>query len=162
MAKCETISVDNFIKDLEGRETAFKTIAGSAVYVGAGIIADELRKNIQGLPERAPGIIPNGQSRRGVTKYQKAALLDGMGISHMRNDNGTYDIKIGFQGYDDEVTKQYPKGHPISMVARSVESGTSWLQKTPFIFPAYKNAHARAEQAMAEKLEQGWADVRNS
>jgi HK97 gp10 family phage protein len=160
MATCKPIGIDNFIKDLEGRETAFKTIAGGAVYVGAGIIADELRKNIEALPDRAPGIIRNGEMRRGVTKYQKAAMLSGMGVSHMRNENGTYDIKIGFQGYDDEVTAQYPKGHPISMIARSVESGTSWLQKTPFIFPAYQKAHARAEAAMAEKLEQGWTEAR--
>lgn len=159
MATCKTISVDNFIKDLQGREKAFETIAGHTLYVGAGIVADQLRENIRELPERSPSLKPNEVSR-GVTKYQKAAMLDGMGISKMQNNDGTYDIKIGFQGYDDEVTAAYPKGHPISMIARAVESGTSWLQKTPFIRPAYEKAHAKAEEAMKKEIEEQWQTVR--
>ena len=155
MAKATVLSVDNFIKDIDTRTAAFHQIAGKSLYVGAGIIADALRKNIENLPERAPRL-KNGEISRGVTKYQKEALLKGMGISKMRNNDGTYDIKIGFQGYDDEKTKAYPKGHPISMIARSVESGTSWLQKTPFIRPAYDKAHASAEEAMKKEIESQW------
>lgn len=155
MATCKPISVDNFIKDIDARSKAFQTMAGKALYVGAGIVADKLRENIQNLPERPP-TLKNGEVSRGVTKYQKKALLDGMGISKMQNSDGTYDIKIGFEGYDDEVTKSYPKGHPISMIARSVESGTSWLQKTPFIRPAYNQAHAEAEEAMKKEIQEQW------
>ena len=86
-------------------------------------------------------------------------MLRGMGIAKMMNKDGTYDIKIGFDGYDDEVTEKYPKGHPISMIARAVESGTSFMEKTPFIRPAYNKAHAQAEQAMKSALEEAWADL---
>lgn len=158
MAKAQVISVDNFIKDLDARTKEFRLLVGPALYDGAGILADQLRQNIEALPERSRNA-KKGAPLRGVTPQQKQALLDHMGIARMRNDDGTYNIKIGFQGYDDDRTKAYPKGHPVSMIARSVESGTSFLQKTPFIRPAANKAKALAEEAMRRKLEEGWAGL---
>ncbi len=159
MAKCKPIGIDNFIKEMDVRANEFKQIAGKSLYAGADIIANQLRKNIEDLPDRSPGMAKPGEVKKGVTKYQKAAMLDGLGIARMMDKDGTYDIKIGFDGYDDEITKAYPKGHPISMVARAVESGTSFMQKTPFIRPAYNQAHAQAEKAMTNALEEAWAEL---
>ena len=155
MAKCEVISVDNFIKDIDARSKDFEKMAGAAIYKGAAILADQLRANIEALPER-PRSSKKGEMVKGVTKQQKQALLDHMGISKMQNVDGTYDIKIGFEGYDNDKTKSYPNGHPISMIARSVESGTSFLQKTPFIRPASQKAKGPAEQAMKKEIETQW------
>lgn len=155
MAKCEVISVDNFIKDIDARSKDFEKMAGAAIYQGAAILADQLRANIEALPER-PRSSKKGEMVKGVTKQQKQALLDHMGISKMQNVDGTYDIKIGFEGYDDDKTKSYPNGHPISMIARSVESGTSFLQKTPFIRPASQKAKGPAEEAMKKEIETQW------
>ena len=159
MAKAQVISIDNFIKDLDSRGASFGNLAGAALYDGAGILADQLRRNIENLPERSYNM-KKGAPLRGVTPQQKKALLDHMGISRMRNEDGTYNIKVGFQGYDDDITKAYPKGHPVSMIARAVESGTSFLQKTPFIRPAAQKAKVPAEEAMRRKLEDGWAGVK--
>ena len=155
MAKAETISIDNFLKDLDTRSKEFKDMAGRSLYEGAAILADELRRIIEDLPERK-GSVKKGEMARGVTPQQKKALLDHMGVARMQNNDGTYDIKIGFQGYDDDRTKAYPQGHPVSMIARSVESGTSWLQKTPFIKPARDRSQKRAEAAMTDALEKAW------
>lgn len=162
MATCKPVGIDNFIKEMDIRANEFKRIAGHSLYEGANIVANQLRKNIEELPERSPGFSKEGFMKRGVTKYQKTAMLEGMGISKMQDEFGTLDIKIGFEGYDDEVTKEYPKGHPISMIARSVESGTSWLQKTPFIRPAYNQAHTQAEKVMASALEEAWANLKGT
>lgn len=155
MAKCEVISVDNFIKEIDTRSKQFAEIAGKSLYQGAAILADQLRKNIEALPER-PRSSKRGEVVRGVTAQQKQALLDHMGIARMMNKDGSYDIKIGFQGYDDDITKSYPKGHPVSMIARAVESGTSFLQKTPFIRPASQKAKGPAEEAMKKEIETQW------
>lgn len=155
MAKCEVISVDNFIKDLDGRSKDFQDMAGKSLYKGAAILADELRHNIEALPERNRST-KKGEMTRGVTKQQKQALLDHMGITKMLNKDGTYDLKVGFQGYDNDKTKSYPNGHPISMIARSVESGTSFLQKTPFIRPTSQKAKGPAEEAMKKEIETQW------
>lgn len=155
MAKAQVISVDNFIKDIDARSKEFSGMAGKALYQGAAILADQLRENIQNLPER-PRSGKKGETLRGVTAQQKQALLDHMGVTKMMNKDGTYDIKIGFEGYDDDKTKSYPNGHPVSMIARSVESGTSFLQKTPFIRPASQKAKGPAEEAMKKEIETQW------
>lgn len=158
MAKAQVIEIDNFIRDISKLGYDFKALAGPALYNGAAILADELRQKIQELPERDPKVfIKEGQHGKGVTPKQKQALLDNMGIARMKYNDGSYNIKIGFEGYIEPPTPTYPRGTPVSMIARAVESGTSFLEKTPFIRPAYNAAKDKAEKAMTETLEVLWA-----
>ena len=90
----------------------------------------------------------------GVTAPQKAGLIDGMGISPMQDDGGYLNVKIGFDGYNATKTEKYPQGQPNQLVARGVESGTSWKQKKPFIRPAINASKSRAEAEMARILDQ--------
>ena len=129
-------------------------IAGKAIYAGAGIVADAIKENIKALPivrgygtEKDP--LPGG-----VTAPQKAGLIDGLGISPMQSDAGYLNVKIGFDGYNATKTEKYPQGQPNQLVARGVESGTSWKQKKPFIRPAINASKSRAEAEMARILDQ--------
>lgn len=129
-------------------------IAGKAIYAGAGIVADAIKENIKALPivrgygtEKDP--LPGG-----VTAPQKAGLIDGMGISPMQDDGGYLNVKIGFDGYNATKTDKYPQGQPNQLVARGVESGTSWKQKKPFIRPAINASKQRAEDEMARILDE--------
>ena len=129
-------------------------IAGKAIYAGAGIVADAIKENIKDLPivrgygtEKDP--LPGG-----VTAPQKAGLIDGLGISPMQSDAGYLNVKIGFDGYNATKTEKYPQGQPNQLVARGVESGTSWKKKSPFIRPAINASKQRAEDEMARILDQ--------
>ena len=129
-------------------------IAGKAIYAGAGIVADAIKENIKALPivrgygtEKDP--LPGG-----VTAPQKAGLIDGMGISPMQDDGGYLNVKIGFDGYNATKTDKYPQGQPNQLVARGVESGTSWKKKSPFIRPAINASKQRAEDEMARILDE--------
>lgn len=148
MATLKTVGVDEYINELIAIQNDSAKIAGKMVYEGAGIVADEIKRRIQTIPERDDS---NGGRARGVTDAERAGLSEGLGITRLRNDDGFYNVKIGFDGYNSYVTKAYPKGHPNSMVARTVESGTSWLQKTPFIAPAVSGSKPSAEKTM-EKI----------
>lgn len=129
-------------------------IAGKAIYAGAGIVADAIKENIKALPiVRGYGTTENPLPG-GVTAPQKAGLIDGMGISPMQNDAGYLNVKIGFDGYNATKTEEYPQGQPNQLVARGVESGTSWKQKKPFIRPAINASKSRAEAEMARILDQ--------
>lgn len=129
-------------------------IAGKAIYAGAGIVADAIKENIKALPiVRGYGTTENPLPG-GVTAPQKAGLIDGMGISPMQNDAGYLNVKIGFDGYNATKTEKYPQGQPNQLVARGVESGTSWKQKKPFIRPAINASKSRAEAEMARILDQ--------
>ena len=129
-------------------------IAGKAIYAGAGIVADAIKENIKDLPiVRGYGTKENPLPG-GVTAPQKAGLIDGLGISPLQNDAGFLNVKIGFDGYNATKTDKYPQGQPNQLVARGVESGTSWKEKKPFIRPAINASKKRAEDEMARILDQ--------
>lgn len=134
-----------------GKETT--RIAGAAIYEGAAIVADEIKKGIRGLPVVTGYGTETNPLPGGVTSAQKQGLLDGLGIAPMQDQNGYLNVKIGFDGYNRTKTDQYPQGQPNQMVARGVESGTSWKQKRPFIRPAINATRKQAEAKMAEVID---------
>lgn len=135
-------------------EESTDEMIGKAVYAGAGIVADAIKANIKALPVvRGYGTDANPLPG-GVTASQKAGLISGMGISKMQDDAGYLNVKIGFDGYNATKTEKYPEGQPNQLVARGVESGTSWKKKKPFIRPAVNSSRNRAEAEMARILDE--------
>lgn len=121
-----------------------------AVYKGAKIIADAVRAEIESLPTYGRGgWDPEG---RKISSAQKAGLLNGLGISNMKIDSGIVNVKLGFDGYNKTVTKNYPLGQPNAMIARSIVSGTSFRAKNDFIGRAVRKTKANAEKAMADAI----------
>ena len=111
---------------------AAKPMIGAALYRGGEIMADALKKSVRA--------------------EQKKGLLDGFGISKMRKDNGVYNIKLGFDGYNSVKTKKYPQGQPNALIARSVESGTSFRKPHPFVQPVVRQVRQACEDGMATVL----------
>ena len=89
----------------------------------------------------------------GPNSYQKEGLRQSIGIASLRNDGGFWNVKIGFDGYNGLKTKTWPQGQPNAMVARSVESGTSWMQKQPFMRKAEQSSRSACEKAMSEAVD---------
>ena len=140
-----------------------EAIAGKAIYAGAEIVADAIRSNIQGLqavPDEVGAIAYAEKSPAPLTESAKEGLLDGLGISSMQDDNGYYNVKIGFDGpngengYNDLRTEKFPKGQPNVMIARSLESGSSIAPKRPFVRPAVNAVKKQAEAKMAEIIDE--------
>ena len=61
--------------------------------------------------------------------------------------------KLGFDGYNDDKTDDWPRGKPNVMIARAIESGTSWSDKHPFFNKALQASRKRAEERMKEVME---------
>lgn len=136
---------------LLGKNT--ERIAGAAIYAGAAIVADEIKKGIESLPVVRGYGSPANPLPGGVTSVQKQGLRDGMGISSMQNNSGYINVKVGFDGYNATQTQKYPQGQPNQLVARGVESGTSWKQKNPFVRTSVTRAKKTAEEKMASVLD---------
>lgn len=151
MAKFKITGLDAAFSALGELSEESEGIAKMCVYDGAGIVADAVKRNINGLPTRNPK--EHTRRPRGATPDEKAALAKGFGIATMRTGGGTVETVLGFDGYDGHPTKKYPKGHAISMIARTIESGSSWLNKTPFLKPAFNSSKAAAEEAMAARFD---------
>ena len=148
MARFEFSSIDNYISQLNKlRQSTKDGVVGKTVYAGAAVVADSVRRAIQALP------VGDGRARDGglvdtVTLPQKAGLLDGFGISRMKDDDGFVNVKLGFAGYNATRTKRYPRGQPNALIARSVNSGTTFRKKTKFVDKAVNSARKAAEAAM--------------
>lgn len=150
MAKFQVGSgLDDYIAQLGNLEFKAPQAIAYAVYEGAKVVADEIRKDLQALPTDEKSQYP----KTALLPAEKQGLLDGLGISTQKNENGYINSKIGEDGYNNHVTEKYPKGHPNAMIARALESGTSFMPRNPVFSRATKRAKAAAEQAMAEELD---------
>ena len=154
MARIEFRGLDGYELMISRLSKGADDVAGKAIYAGAAIVADEIRKEIQGLPIVSGYGTESKPLPGGVTKCQKQGLLDGLGISPMQDKNGYFNVKIGFDGYNSTRTDDYPNGQPNQLVARGVASGTSWKQKRPFVRLATRRAKKPAEAKMAEVLDE--------
>lgn len=156
MARIRFSKLDDYELQLSQLSARTEEIAGKAIYAGAEIITDAIRKNIEELPavsDKTGLFAFLEKSQAPLTKTAKQGLLDGLGITPMRNDDGVWNVKIGFDGYNDMPTQKYPRGQPNQLIARSLESGSSIAEKHPFVRPAITKNRKRAEAKMAEILE---------
>lgn len=139
--------IDNYIRQLGDLEFGAEEMAKEAVYEGAKIVTDAVRASIEALPVGPP--------REGkVTALQKQGLLDGLGIAGFRKDGSFINVKVGEDGYNGERSRKYPRGQPNALIARSLESGSSFAPKRPFIAPAVSQTRRAAEKAIENKLDE--------
>lgn len=126
---------------------------GEAIHEGAGIIADAVRENINAIPVDNR-FVRKGQMLTGISQPQKDGLLESFGIAPMQDDNGYINVKLGFDGYNGVKTKSYPNGQPNSVIARSVNAGTSFRVKIPFVDNAINAKKSEAENAIKNKFDE--------
>lgn len=171
----DVVGFEKIISNMQALTNASNDMIKQAIYPGAGLMADELRKAIENLPEIETDIDdvryqslrqkdsykrdevkrknPKKGLPRGATKTEKAGMLEGLGLAPMRTDKDMINTKAGMDGYNDNRTASWPKGKPNVMIARAIESGTSFRQKTPFIEPTYKKNKEKAVQLMAKAFD---------
>lgn len=134
------------LKSLESRAEG---MAQMALYKGAGELADGIR-TVLGELESSKEV--DHHNRVIITQEQKEDLIEGFGIAPFRFKDGKYDTNLGFNGYTRQKTKRYPQGVPIQLLARSMESGTSFRMKQPFMRRAVKQYKDKAIEAMSEAI----------
>ena len=131
-----------------------------AVAAGSAIVTDQIRVNLQALPEEEYRKLEEGETFRGLPEGQKRDLLDSFGLTPIEKDrNGFLHTKAGFDEYGSFPTNAYPKGVPNQLLARSVESGSSVRQKTPFVEPAVKATRKDAVEAMNGVIEDEFKSI---
>lgn len=160
MAKFQFEGVDKLVAQYKKLEGDTDKIIGKAIYKGAGIVMKQVETAVSDIStDNHFGTAENPTT--GPSTIQKIGLMKALGIAKMRNDGGFRNVKIGFDGYNSVKTKTWPNGQPNMMVARAVESGTSWMQKQPFMRKAEQAARGPCELAMAEVVEKEIQKIMN-
>ena len=144
--------LNEYLEQLGNLEYQADGMAGQAIFEGAKIVADKIHANIASLPVQN-GPVKNGV-RRDPTQVEIDGMLAGLGIAKKQVDGGFINVKIGMDGYNDHVTDKYPKGHANAMVARTINAGSTWMNRHPFIDDAVRATKKQAEEAMKEKIEE--------
>lgn len=154
MARWAVKGIEEYALKLSKLGASAEQVAGKAIYAAADIVADAVRQNIQALPVQN-GRAAKGETLSGISEPAKHGLEEGFGIASIQKDaKGFHNVKLGFDGYNSVKTKKYPKGQPNAMIARSVEGGTSFMAKHPFVAPAIRKTRAAAEAKMEEIINQ--------
>ena len=88
--------------------------------------------------------------------------MEGLGVARMKDDGGVISTRVDFDGYNRMKSKKYPNGHPNSMIARAINSGTSKRPKNPFMKRAASKAKAKANAAMGARLDADIDEIMSS
>lgn len=134
---------------LDALEDKADEVCAKAVAAGAGIIADEVRRELEAIPVDEHWGTPNNPIH-GLKRIQKEGLLEALGITPMKRDGNFINVKVGFDGYNRERTRRWPNGKPNLMIARSLESGTSFSRKIRFFYRAVEKSEEQALRKMEE------------
>lgn len=155
MARCTFKAGDEWALRLSTLGAKSDEIAQKALYDAAGIVADQMRANLEAIPTDKFRYLQDGDTLNSVSKGQKEDLLNNLCVTPILQDaKGDWNVCVGFDGYGSYPTKQYPKGIPNVMLARSVESGTSVREKHPFSRPAVSASKKRALAAMQKVIDE--------
>jgi len=157
MAKMAITGLEDFSSLLQSLGTMATPIAKMAMYDGAAILIEYLKQEIRAIPEEEGYMLP-GRKRQVVTARDKEALITHVGIARMREQGGKVRVTIGFDGYTEYITKQYPQGVPVSLLARSIVKGTSVRGKDDFVRRAVQRAQTAVQQAMILDVQNFIAD----
>lgn len=131
MARFSFKAGEDYAIKLSKLATNSEEIAKKAIYEGVTIVADEIKKNLQGvLSDEATG-----------------DLVESFGVTPITKDNdGNWNAKVGFDGYD-------RNGVANQLKARVLESGTSTKKKKPFVRPAVNKTRKQVVRKMEEVID---------
>lgn len=157
MAKKNTFQfagLDEYVKKLYNLSSFSFSMIGEAIYKGADVVANETKTALQNMEVDDRKKLQKGEMLRSINTYQKNGLIKSFGIAKLRNDSGFYNVKTGFDGYNGLITDRWPIGQPNIMIARALESGTSYMKRNPVISKATNRAKKQCEEAMKKSFEE--------
>ena len=166
MAKIELTGFEEYEKLLRSLQRDVTKICKAVVYPGAGVLAEAVRAEVEALPAISDGAAManwrDGLRQPYLSESQKAGLQASLGISNIRRESdGVVRASVGFEGYNGVKTRHFPHGQPNPEVARSLEKGTSYLDRDPFMSRAVREARDEAIAAMSAEADAQIARIMN-
>lgn len=157
MAGITTKGLTETMKMLEKLDRNTDKIIEDALKEGIGIVTDEVRKQIKGLKTGREEKKDWKEKDDGTSYPSKKAvqgLLDSLGYTPIKMNGTKFDVKAGFDGYNNVITKRYPRGHSNKMMANKIDKGTSFMPAQPFLNRAKKQAQKACHEAIEKKIDQ--------
>lgn len=130
-------------------ESEAELVAAGALYDGADVVADAMSSAVDRIKtEKFQG----KRESRLPSPEEKEALRGKIGIARFRKNGSEVDTLIGFTKGEGYVMLGKRKT-AVRMIARSINSGTSFMQKQPVFRQAARKAKGAAEAKMIATAE---------
>ena len=171
--------MDELIRKLEKLPEQSGKIAAEALYEGAGIVADKVSSAVQGIRTEPFKYAKEGQKRK-PSPEEKAILMEAQkGVAKFRKNGISVQTSVGFNnsGYG-QITWNHAKSgnsrtkykqgkngrmvhaslgtgassKPVPLIANSINSGTSFMERQPFLKKAFSQSKGPATAAIEEGI----------
>ena len=131
-------------------------VAAQALYEGAGIMADEVKKGAETI-KTAPFQFAREGQRLPSPEEKEIVMAASAGIAKFDKGDDSVDTSVGYRnaGY----AELNGKTKPIPVIVNAINSGTSFMNKQPFVRKAAKNGSSKALAAMKASIEKAFEDM---
>ena len=137
---------DELLRKMDKLPEKAAKVAAEALYEGAGVMADAVSQAVHGIATEDFRYATGGRKR--LPSPEEKAILEGAkhGVAKFQNDGTKIQTSIGFDnsGYADLKGKT----KPIPLIANSINHGTSFMQKQPFLRKAFTQQQGAAVAAI--------------
>lgn len=138
--------LNELLKDMENMPKAAEKVAAEALYEGAGVMADAVSRAVDSI-ETEPFRYAAGGKKRKPSPEEKAILQAApKGVAKFRKNGVGIQTSVGMQnsGY----ATLAGKNKPVPQIANSINSGTSFMEKQPFMRRAFSQNQSAAQAAI--------------
>ena len=138
---------------LDKMEQRAPAVAAQALYDGAGIMAEEIRKGA-GTIKTAPFRYTKNGTRLPSPEEKAIVVSAGAGIAKFDKNGTEVDTSVGYRSSGYAMLGKKKK--PIPLIVNSINSGTSFMNKQPFVRKAARTGAPKAMTAMKAKIEEAF------
>ncbi len=152
MAKSKVTGLDVFVNQMTQLNADADKINRGALGEGAKLAALKMKAAIEALPVREDKP-EHGRRLYGVTRSEKAQILNNFGIARFRGADGGWNTSIGFTGYVNTPSPKFNDHVPTGMLVQCVNYGTQFRRATHTLDKADKDITYSVSEAMQKYIE---------
>ena len=132
-------------------------VASKSLYEGAGVVANAFSAAVSRI-HTEPFRYANGGNMRKASPEEKAALMGKSGVARFQKNGGEVNTLIGISG-SAGYANIGGKPKAVRMIARAINSGTSFMVKQPVFRQAKSTSTGAAQAAIVAKAEQMFDEI---
>jgi HK97 gp10 family phage protein len=138
--------MNELIRSMEKLPEKAAKVAAEALYEGAGIVADKVSGAVNGIATEPFKYATGGRMRK--PSPEEKALVAGAkhGVAKFRKNGVSVQTSVGYQNAGYGTINGKTK--PIPQIANAINSGTSFMQRQPFMRKAFSQSRGPAQAAI--------------
>ena len=150
------VEISELLEELDSKAPA---VAAQALYEGAAVMRNGLQKQAETIRTAPFKYAKGGETRLPSPEEKEIVIQAGIGVAKFDKNGTEVNTSVGYSnaGY----AELDGKTRPIPVIVNSINSGTSFMKKQPFIRKGANTNAQKAMTAMSEKIENALNEIIN-